>query len=317
MKNLLVKLFIFLSPMIAVTFFFEIYLRTVNTNYKEKLIGLNKNKDKVEMLILGNSHANYGIDPTQFNLNTYNMAMVNQPLLHDYMILDKIIDSVPNLKKVIISLDYHTLYFSDQGIRNNWIYYDYGIDTNIEFKAKLSRFWIGYTPKVAFSMFKYDFKRRIFNLNSKKPTLSFKAENGVLFTDTIHNGWLGYSGTMYNKLQNAEVRNRANGFNSTVTKKSERVKGLKIFKSMLKLLDSKNIKVYIITLPCHPKFRKMIHEKVRQRDILEIKEIIKNYDAHYIDFFNIINQDKLFYDSDHLNKLGAKFFSKKLNNCIH
>jgi hypothetical protein len=90
MKKFLIKIFIFLSPFIIVTLFFEVYLRVVNTHYKEKINGLYKNKAKVEVLILGNSHANYGVDPTQIRMESYNMAMVNQPLLHDYKILEKI-----------------------------------------------------------------------------------------------------------------------------------------------------------------------------------------------------------------------------------
>ncbi|MCF6129892.1 DUF1574 domain-containing protein [Flavobacterium sp. AS60] len=316
MKKFLIKLFIFLSPFILVSIFFEIYLRTVNTHYKEKINGLYKNKDKVEVLILGNSHANYGINPAYISMESYNMAMVNQPLLHDYLILEKVINSLPNLKKAIISIDYHTLYFSDDGIRNNWVYYDYGIDTNIEYATKLSRFWLGYTPKVAFSMLKYDIKRSIYNLKNEKPTLNFKAENGVSFTDTIHNGWLGYTGTNPKKFNDNVVKSRADVFNQNITRKDERVKNLKVFKSMLELLKKKNIKTYVITMPCHPKFRAMIDENVRQKDIFEIEKIIKDYNAVYIDFFDNINQQKLYYDCDHLNKQGAVIFSNLLNISI-
>ncbi|MBF6640013.1 hypothetical protein IVB69_00835 [Flavobacterium sp. J49] len=316
MKKFLIKIFIFLSPFIVVTLFFEVYLRIVNTHYKEKLNGLYDNNDKIELLILGNSHANYGINPKQINIESYNMAMVNQPLLHDYKILAKVIDSLPNLKAVVINLDYHSLYFSNQGIRENWVFYDYGIDTNIETAAKLSRFWIGYTPKVAFSMLKYDVKTYAYSLKNRNPTLNFKVEEGVSFTDTIYNGWLGYTGSKSKKFTTESIQNRADIFNENITRKSERFKNLIVFNSILKLLDKKNIRAYVITMPCHPKFRDMINENVRQKDIKEIEKAIKGYNAIYIDFFDAINKEEFYYDSDHLNKQGATFFSKKLNSYI-
>ena len=60
--------------------FFELYLRNLNTIYKQKLNGLEENYNNIEMLVLGNSHANNDIDPRQFDMETYNMSGLNQSL---------------------------------------------------------------------------------------------------------------------------------------------------------------------------------------------------------------------------------------------
>jgi hypothetical protein len=245
------------------------------------------------------------------------MAMVNQPLYHDYKIVEKVIDSLKNLKAVIICIDYHTLYFSDQGLRNNWIYYDYDIDTNVEFISKYSRFWNGYTPKVSFSMVKHDLKRRLYSYKNKIPTLNYHVEEGVVITDTIRNGWLGYTGSNSKKFLPKVALDRANTFNKLVNDEVEKGNNLKLLINFLELLDKRGIKSFVITMPSSSVFNTNIKEDVRKKDLLLINEVIKKYNANYYDFFHSIEKEEFYYDSDHLNKKGAHLFSSILNDSIN
>ena len=317
MKKFCIKIVIFLLPFILVTLFFEIYLRGINTNYKEKMAGLQAKNKSIELLVLGNSHANYGIDPTKFDLETYNMAMVNQPLYHDYKITEKVIDSLKNLKAVVICIDYHTLYFSDQGLRNNWIYYDYDIDTNVKFINKFSRFWNGYTPKVSFSMLKYDVKRRIFSYKNKIPTLNYHVEEGVVITDTIKNGWLGYTGSNSKKFTHQAALNRANTFNKLIEDEEEKRNNLLLLNDFLDLLNKRGIKSFVITMPSSSVFNANVREDVRKKDILLVNETLKKHNVNYYDFFHSLKEEEYYYDSDHLNKKGAHLFSSILNDSIN
>jgi hypothetical protein len=316
MKRFLSRLFIFFLPFLVVTVFFEIYLRSVNTIYKEKLSGLHKNEKKAEMLLFGNSHANYDIDPNQLDAKAYNMAMVNQSWFYDYAIFNKEINKLPNLKYVVLSLDYHTLYFSSQGLRDNWIYYDYGIDNNIDWATKASRFWFGYTPKIAFAMLKSDINKRFVSFRKHKKTVNYHVENGVDILDTMSNGWIPYKAGKVKKIKEKSAKKRAAIFNSKINNLGERQRNIKLLKSFLKELKERNIIPIIVTLPCHELYIKNINNAVREKDSKEVASIVNQYGGAYFDYLHFVKDDSMYYDCDHMNRKGAAYFTKQLNHDI-
>jgi hypothetical protein len=316
MKRFLRRLFIFFLPFLVVTVFFEIYLRSVNTIYKEKLSGLHKNEKNVELLIFGNSHANYDIDPSQFNAKAYNMAMVNQSLFYDHAIFEKEINKLPNLKYVVLSLDYHTLYFSSQGLRDNWIYYDYGIDNNIETASKVSLFWFGYTPKISFAMLKSDIKKHIVSFRKHKKTVNYHVENGVDILDTMSNGWIPYKAGKHKKITAKSAKKIAAIFNSKINNLGERQRNIKLLKSFLEELKKRNITPIIVTLPCHELYIKSIDNTLREKDSTEVASIVNQYGGAYFDYLHFVKDENMYYDCDHMNRKGAAYFTRRLNHDI-
>ncbi len=312
MKKFFFKLIIFCLPFILVTLFFEVYLRVINTHYKEKLNGLHDNKD-IELLIIGNSHTNYDLNPEKFRVSTYNMAMVNQPLFYDFEILKKEIPKLKKLKYVVLSIDYHSLYFSSQGLRDNWTYYDYGIDNNIGLINKMSRFWNGYTPKISLSMFKSDLYRRYYEYKHHKKTLNFYVEDDIDITDSLKNGWIPYDGVNLNRLKPAKVLEKANSFTELTSKLYERRKNIKLINTIIIFLKEHNIQPTFVSLPCQSQFVKDINGELRNKDNNDLKKIFKKYNVKYFDYFSSITDDSMFYDSDHLNKKGANYISTVFN----
>ena len=100
--------------MIAI--FLEVYLRKTQNVYEQKAQQLVENAAKINVLILGNSHANYGVDPSQFNLFAFNAAQLSQSIYFDKRITLKYINQLKKLKYVFISVDFHSLYFSRKWI---------------------------------------------------------------------------------------------------------------------------------------------------------------------------------------------------------
>ena len=117
MKKFLIRLIVFSIPVLILMTSMEIYMRNLKSSYTLKIEALERNKDKVELLILGNSHAFSGVDPNELDLFTINLANANQSIYFDKRIVLKYIDKLTNLKFVLISVDFHSLNFSDQGIR--------------------------------------------------------------------------------------------------------------------------------------------------------------------------------------------------------
>ena len=317
MKKFIYNIFVFVLPFLIVTIFFEVYLRTINTQYKEKLNGLHKSSKNIEVLILGNSHAAYGVNPNVMTKEAYNMAMVSQSLYYDFEIVKKEINNMPNLKYVILSLDYHTLYFSNQeGTRNNWSYYDYGIDKNIDNITKLSRFWFGYTPRVSFSILTKDIKRRYTSLLNKKYVIDYDIQNDIDIHDKMKKGFLAFK-NIKNRISQKELKIRAKKFNNYVLNLNERKANLYRFEKIFQYLSSKNINIILITSPCDKKIVELFNNKVRLNDIKEINYLLKKYNVAYFDYLNLIKDDNMFYDFDHLNKDGALLFSTMLNKDIN
>src|ERR1700743_723210 len=147
MKVFLRRLLFFLIPLAVLLLFFECFLREMDTTYKIKARELDSVANKVQVLILGNSHAAIGLDPRQFSMYAFNLAAVGQSLYFDKRVALKYIDRLKGLKYVLISVDFHSLYFSDEDYRNLWSYYGYGV----EYKDKtpvLSKYsyLFGYKP---------------------------------------------------------------------------------------------------------------------------------------------------------------------------
>ena len=104
MKRFIKNVLKFSLLIIVVSLLFEIYLRSMPTDYERKLSGITDNYQNIELLILGNSHAFRGVDPREFDLEAYNMAAVNQSLYFDKRIALKHIDKMPNLKFILMVL---------------------------------------------------------------------------------------------------------------------------------------------------------------------------------------------------------------------
>ena len=53
MKIFFKNILFFLVPILIISFAFEVYLRTMKTDYKQKLEGLKNNYNAIELLVLG------------------------------------------------------------------------------------------------------------------------------------------------------------------------------------------------------------------------------------------------------------------------
>ncbi len=301
MKRFLKTLLIFIIPLGIVTLGFEVYLRTMNTEYKQKITGLTANYSDIEILALGNSHAYNGVDPRQFDLETYNMAAGNQSLYFDKRITLKHIDSLKKLKYVFISVDQHSLYFSSQGIRDTWLYYDYDIKykDKTEFWNDISHFWLGYTPRIAVSIVK------------DKVLDQFKEKQS--HSETVIKGFMPHYGSAANAFTAKNIERKANFFNGEVKDSNEREENLADLEDFIVQLKKRDITPILFTLPMYNDiYGHLLKEYVDQNNE-DIQYLKQKYSIQHFDFSNEGEDQSLFYNSDHLNGKGAEVFSKKMN----
>jgi hypothetical protein len=97
-------------PIVLVAFICEVAFRAIPNDYKLKRHYLDKNALQIETLILGSSHALYGINPEYFTTKTFNGSNISQSINYDYQIIKKYEKDLKNLKTLILPLSYFTLF---------------------------------------------------------------------------------------------------------------------------------------------------------------------------------------------------------------
>jgi hypothetical protein len=315
MKDFINKLILFSIWPFLFLLSIDIYLRNLNSSYSEKYNGLIKLRKNIEVIFLGNSHANYAINPSSFiNYDVYNLADVNQQIYFDKRLTIKSLNSdFPKLKYVFISVDYHSLFTSSQGSRNIWSYYGNGIkykDQNYT-KANLSWFIWGFSPKVVLSILVKDVVSR---LKYNESLIAFDLEKGLNSKDRFFNGFLGFEGSDSISFNNLNYKNRAATYKEDIIK-SERVEVINDLNDFILFLKNKNIEPILFSSPTFRDYNKYLDQKQVERNLKDILRICKKNNIEYWRYDDDIQFSKEdFYNEDHLNKKGASKFSSILNN---
>ncbi|TAE59004.1 MAG: hypothetical protein EAZ89_02895, partial [Bacteroidetes bacterium] len=87
----------------------EMAQRRLPNDYTHKRQLLESQLGEIETLILGSSHSYLALDPGQFEEKTFNLASTAQTLYFDQYLLDRYIDQMPKLRRVIVPVSYSSL----------------------------------------------------------------------------------------------------------------------------------------------------------------------------------------------------------------
>ena len=109
MLRFILKLVMFLFPLIAIIGFTEYQLRAIPNDIKVRREILEKRLDSWEVIILGSSHGRSSINPNLLSSKTLNLACSSQDIFYDTNILLKYLPQLPKLKLVILPISYFSL----------------------------------------------------------------------------------------------------------------------------------------------------------------------------------------------------------------
>jgi len=317
MKLFFKKILFFVLPLLVIVIMMDFYLTNMNSLYKEKANGLAEHANEIEILILGNSHATYGVDPNHFSTYAFNIANVGQSIFFDKELTLQNLDALTQLKYVFISLDYHSLYFSSQrGERNIWSYFGNGIKHPSEDydKADISPFLFGYDSRVSFSLIKKDLLNK-WKFRNHPNHLDFDTEVGVIKTDTFVRGFVSFTGTEANVFNQAYYSNRIKGFDRLITNSTEKELVLNELDELIGALQRKGVTPLFFSTPNFKKYTSYLDTTIIQENITIAKILCKKYNMEFWDY--AINHDFIkdeFFNPDHLNKKGAARFSRILDS---
>lgn len=303
MKRFIKRVIFFIFPIVLLGFSSDILLKSIPNDYAYKKRYLDKNAKNIEVLLLGNSHVYYGIDPTYIKKPAFNAAHISQSLNYDLEILKKYNKSLVNRKYIVIPVDYFSLYSTLETGAEKWrvknysIYYDInpGHDLlndseiiNMKLSVNLSRL--------------------------KNHYLAKKSE-----ITCSESGWgLTYASK---DSKNLEETGRVASARHTITIDDSLIyrKNIEVINQIIEISRTKNVSVIFISCPAYKTYTSRLNQSQLRNTVNTIDEFVrKNTDTKY---FNLLNDQSFvaedFFDADHLNEIGAKKLSLKIDRLLN
>lgn len=289
MKSFLLKIFILLTSILITCLVIEYLLRQIPNDYKLKQTYLEKKSNEIEVLFLGGSHTLHGINPELVSKNSFNASHNSQSLEYDLAILQKYSNKWSNLKYIVVSVSYPSLFSDLKSDPEAWraknyiLYYDIRIANKLVYNAEIMNglLWT--------------------NLNRIKE-FYLKGKDNVECTPL---GWAPY----------IEVDSSANlaqtGIDAVLRHTIpddgcfEMMQG--VLDSIVRFASDNNCKLLLFTSPVHKSYSDNLNQTQWKmtKNALTKADLMNNHCL----YFDLMNDSRFtetdFYDGDHLNKAGA------------
>ncbi len=297
MKGFLKSFAFFVLPVLLLAVGAEVFLRLIPNDYRNKRLYLETNSPKIKALFLGNSHALYDINPEYITINSFNSSHVSQSLDIDLEILKKYAGRLDSLKYIVLPADYFSYYLRlDKGeeayrIKNYKLYHQLPIGDNItdNFELLSTPFKLN-----ANRLFSYCF-------TSNKPTICTPL------------GWATDYEARYS--QNIQATGEYAAGKHYIKDKSLYPELVKATNEIIDFAQQQNIRVMLITYPASKAYIQHLDSAQLNKTISTAKELEGKFNN--VTYLNMLTDtaftDADFYDGDHMNDIGAKKFSLKLN----
>lgn len=297
MKKIIKIFTIYLIPIIFVISFFEYNLPTVKNSYNKKKEFFEKSISENTVLVLGNSHARSGIDPTFFDSKGFNLANGSQSLYYDCQLFSNYLQDMDNLEIVLICVDYFSLEYNLSKSPEYWRAFFYERVYRIPPESKnhyidFKRFsWIElYGRKrsltYALNLFKVDLAREMKKNGSDSPYPEGMFKDGKQRVD----------------------------FHHSIMNEAHIPANMEYLEKIIEISLANGIIPIIITLPVFHAYSDNIDKKKYQIIQENIDKLCKKYKIQYYNYF----YDKRFEiddfgNADHMCSKGMEKLSRIIN----
>lgn len=298
MRRFLRFTLLFIVPILACAIGLEVLIREIPNGYTFKRNHLDSNKERIETLILGSSHAFYNVNPVHLEGAAFNAANPAQSLRYDLLLIQRYIADMPHLQTVILPVGYPTLFFELGDTPENWRLTHYARD----FGFPISPDHLQYRFFILSKMLKW-------NLEDIE-THYFRKSKVHKMSDL---GWgTDFSGNREGKIEKSA---KASIFWHTAPNSKHVDANRRFLEQIAQLCSEKDIQLLVINPPLHPAYSER-----RDPDQVEVtdrvlQELVVRYPRmKVLDFSSAAGfGDGDFYDGDHLNEVGAEKLSVKIN----
>lgn len=307
-KYHLIAFCIVLFAWIAFIMWLEFAARELPNLYRSKQAAIRQKDRLVTTVILGSSHAYYGLNPVFFSSPAINMACVSQDLKYDSIILSNVFELHPELKHVVLPISLFSLYDQLEDSVESWRTSDYrihmGIDTILGVHAlDITRYSIVLT-----SPQKY--------LLAKKVISHFWASDRDLVKidpEWTKDGW----GTIYGALGSLPQLEIDGPIAAKRHQHSKSISNAALgnLMAVVNFCRTHHLRLLLFTPPAFKSYRENASIG-RLREIHSVVEEVtkSSVDIKYLDLFadpQFSAED--FHDSDHLSAQGASKLSHRID----
>ncbi len=257
-------------------------------------------KDSVEILALGCSHMNYGFAADSMkDYIAFNMAFRGQDAYYDYSILKRFVDSMPNMRIVILNLSPFSFgynqYKSDK--LSAMCYINHG------FLPPENKLWSVMENKFNILKYQNEFIMRIISYYMGKRE-SHKDYHISPYGWMVNNNTEDEKAFEKNGKRYASIQEGRNIYIDWYKK---------YFEKTIDLAIEKNKTVFVVTVPYTNYYWKYFSDDYKNKFLLYRDYLMKKYpNVHFLYYSPGILPDSLYFDSQHLNKKGAIYFTNML-----
>ncbi len=306
MNKLFKTLFLFGLPILIVGILTEFLLRSIPNDYSYKNQYITNHAKNIKVLFLGSSHTLYGINPAFISENSFNAANRGQSLNFDFEIFKKFNPNFDSLKYLFIAVDYFSLYYRiDTGsgswrVKNYNIYYDIKTGSN--------------------SIYNYS-ELMTYGIKDNLSRLYKYYVKGKSDLNCNQYGW-GFDHNSKNQ-QDLELTSKEaikrHALGGKWCYKECFEENLQTLKTFINIAQKRNIKVVLFTCPAYKSYVDHM-EPMQLANLLNATHLLVNsypnvFYLNYLDDSDFVKND--FYDANHLNEIGTKIFSLKIDKFLN
>lgn len=304
MRRFIARVSLFAVILLGLLSYIEYNLSYVVTSYNKQRTYLERQLDSIEILVLGDSHASYGVDPTVFSRKGFNLANVSQDFYYNEQLMNKYIDKIPNLKIVIIDVSDFSLWYrlndGPEVFRETAYLLSWDIPP-ISFRRDWGRYSriLHYSPRVAMQCVLDGFHVDM------APTME-------------ESGWMPPESEGYWRFVTEQMGQQRFALRKTQVHEYNFAPNLQMLTLLVKNLRAQRLQVVLTLLPSHKTYYTQSDKTWHDKTLLILGDLSSQYDSILLDYFRdnrFVTED--FFDSDHLNRHGAQKFSRILDHDLN
>lgn len=279
----------FVLPIILIAVVLELTFRNIPNDYRYKNQYLHQNAKNIEVLFLGSSHVFFGIDPQLIGPTAFNAAHVSQTVDIDLKVLQKFESSLINIKYIVVPVDYFTLRARLANGNESWRAKNY----NLYYNIPVSSSWTDY----------FEILSTPLNINLTRLMDFFSGKEQITCSPS---GW----GTTFNSASKMDLEKTGKLSASAHTIKDSQFleANINCIKAIVAIARKKGAYVVLLSSPAYKTYTTHLAPVQLNEMFAAVNDICRK-DSSVV-YLNLLNDTSFvredFYDSDHLNELGAK-----------
>ncbi len=301
MRLFIEKILVFCIGVLIFFIAIEGLYRSIPNGYANKRQYYHTKGKKISVIFYGSSHITAGINPYLLKYETFNGAMGGQVLSYDYALFNKYHSYMPNLKYIVLAVDYQSFtrgYALDQIHKLEYAtFLGVNLDKSL---VHYSSIWSRGLRATVNDLFSY-----------------------YLLGNKVHAEYFE-KGNLMSKIKQLDGKGMVQDSKEKLNKHSMRVipeiyrENREAIDGFIKLSEKLNIKMVLITSPACRYYSKGVNKK-QLKDIQTLGYKLSKTFPHvyYKNYFGDKQfKDEDFYDADHLNERGARKLTMKVDSLL-